>query len=195
MSTKFERNAWYAAARSEELRNKLLARILLRNALALNRKKESAPALLEDRCLQSCASSNLGCVHGDDVQCDYHGLCFSVSGVCTQNPGSEVISPLAREAALHLVECHRVVCYCNGKKEVSGPALISDSSHIITQGHQMSTGSYFAQSQVHYELVTDNLLDLTQVGSKLLPVSQSQICLRMTHLEAQSIGAVHGIHQ
>ena len=99
VSGTYLRNAWYVAAWSDDLaEGKLLARTIMKEPVVLYRKADGSPAALHDRCPHRFAPLSMGkIVHGDAVQCPYHGLEFDASGACTLNPhGTKNIPSRAR---------------------------------------------------------------------------------------------------
>ena len=78
MSGTYLRNAWYVAAWSDDLaEGKLLARTIMKEPIVLYRRADGSPAALHDRCPHRFAPLSMGkIVHGDAVQCPYHGLEF-----------------------------------------------------------------------------------------------------------------------
>ena len=81
-------NAWYVAAWSDDLtEGQLLARTILKEPVVLYRKSDGAVVALGDRCPHRFAPLHMGkIVHGDRVQCPYHGLEFDQTGACVLNP-------------------------------------------------------------------------------------------------------------
>src|SRR5262244_3015888 len=69
------RNAWYVAAWSDDLADgALLARTILKEPIVLYRTADGHVAALQDRCPHRFAPLHMGkVVHGDRVQCPYHG--------------------------------------------------------------------------------------------------------------------------
>lgn len=80
------RGYWYIAARSEELRERPLARTLLGERLVLFRAADGAPAALEDRCAHRNMTLSEGVVRGGCVECPYHGWRYALDGACVEIP-------------------------------------------------------------------------------------------------------------
>lgn len=78
-------NHWYAAAKSEELTNKPLGRIVLGEMLVLFRVFGQPVALL-DRCLHRNALLSEGEVKNGCVACPYHGWTYNADGEVVHVP-------------------------------------------------------------------------------------------------------------
>src|SRR5207248_9978614 len=88
------KNTWYAAAFSDEVGGRPVARTLLDEPWVIYRKSDGTPAMLLDRCPHRFAPLSLGQVIGDDIQCPYHGLRFDSTGACVSNPHAKDAGPL-----------------------------------------------------------------------------------------------------
>jgi vanillate O-demethylase monooxygenase subunit len=153
-------NAWYAAAFSDEVTRKPIARTLLDKPVVLFRREDTTAVALLDRCPHRFAPLSAGTVVGDKIQCAYHGLQFDGTGRCVANPhndGSPL--PAARVESFQLLERYGIVWLWPGK-QLADPALLPDFPFLeddsvwrVIKGHLHVKGNY--------QLVTDNLLDLT----------------------------------
>src|SRR5262249_11568846 len=78
VSRTYLRNAWYVAAWSDDLGDgQLLGRTILKQPIVLYRQSDGKVAALQDRCPHRFAPLHMGkVVHGDRLQCPYHGLEF-----------------------------------------------------------------------------------------------------------------------
>lgn len=79
-------NHWHIACRSNQLKNRPVARTILGIPLVLFRSGGKAGALL-DRCPHRNAPLSLGQVESDGLRCVYHGWKFDPSGACREIPG------------------------------------------------------------------------------------------------------------
>ena len=68
------KNAWYAAAFSPEIAERLLARRVLGEALVFYRTRAGDPVALADRCPHRSVPLSLGKLVDDTVRCTYHGI-------------------------------------------------------------------------------------------------------------------------
>jgi phenylpropionate dioxygenase-like ring-hydroxylating dioxygenase large terminal subunit len=79
---------WYAVARSQALRAKPLAVVLLGTPIVVYRSGKGEVTALLDRCPHRNVPLSLGRVHGDGTLCcAYHGWQFRSDGSCTAIPG------------------------------------------------------------------------------------------------------------
>ncbi len=86
---------WFIACRSDEVKDRPIARTVLGTPLALFRSA-SGPAALVDRCPHRNVPLSLGRVRDRELECAYHGWRFDGSGACVAVPGS--CEPLDRKA-------------------------------------------------------------------------------------------------
>ncbi len=76
-----ERDFWYIAARSHELRgNRVIAARILDHWLALFRDEQGRAVALEDRCLHRAAPLSQGRLCAGRLQCAYHGWTYDGEG-------------------------------------------------------------------------------------------------------------------
>lgn len=82
------KDAWYAAARSDELRKgQPLQRVIMEELIALWRRPDGAPAALVDRCPHRNALLSEGDIQPDGaIRCPYHGWTFGADGACLKIP-------------------------------------------------------------------------------------------------------------
>src|ERR1044071_4088482 len=79
--TKGPRNAWYVVAFSDEITEKPLARTILGDRVVMYRTSLGKPVVLADRCPHRAMALSQGkVVHGDRIQCPYHGMEYDPAG-------------------------------------------------------------------------------------------------------------------
>src|SRR6202012_3346140 len=126
ISGTYLRNAWYVAAWSDDLaEGQLLGRVILKQPVVLYRKADGNVAALDDRCSHRFAPLHMGkVVHGDRVQCPYHGLEFAASGACVLNPhGAKNIPSRAHIRSYPVIEKHKAIWIWMGDRP-AGPAKV-----------------------------------------------------------------------
>jgi phenylpropionate dioxygenase-like ring-hydroxylating dioxygenase large terminal subunit len=155
------RNAWYAAGSTTEIGRKPLRRVLLGEPVVLFRKEDGVPIALADRCPHRFAPLSRGRLVGDELQCGYHGLRFDTSGVCTHNPHGDTIPRQARVRSYTLLERHGFVWIWMGE-EASEPELLPDLAPFGRREGYATVDGYL-RIAANYQLITDNLLDLSHV--------------------------------
>ena len=155
----FLRNVWYAAATSQEVGDGLFSRVVIGTRVLLYRTTTGQPVALEDRCPHRFAPLSMGKREGDCVRCGYHGLTFDPSGNCVRNPFGEHIPPRATVRTFPVIERHRLLWIWPGDPAKADPASIPDFSFVESD----ATPIGHLSMQAHYELLTDNLMDLSHI--------------------------------
>lgn len=154
----FIRNAWYLAAWSEEVpRDGFLARTLLGEPWVILHTAEAGWTMLADRCPHRFVPLSRGKRRGDAIACGYHGLTFGSDGTCVFNPFGKALPPEARVAARPLVERHGGLWFWPGDAALADPATIPDFAFI----DDATDARDHLVMDVNYELISDNLLDLS----------------------------------
>jgi vanillate O-demethylase monooxygenase subunit len=161
--TSFVRNAWYAAAWSDEVgRDKPLACMMLGEPVVLYRDASGAPVALEDRCVHRSMPLSLGRIRGDLIECGYHGLQYASSGRCVRIPGQPSIPRTACIRSYPVVEQDGFVWVWMGDPARADEAAVTRFPWMKRPGWQRT--SLHAHIACHYQLVIDNLLDLSHLA-------------------------------
>jgi phenylpropionate dioxygenase-like ring-hydroxylating dioxygenase large terminal subunit len=162
----FLRNIWYVAMWSKDLEaDKLVGRKILNTPVVIYRKADGQPAAIGDICPHRFAPLHMGKrVDGNRIQCAYHGLEFDSTGACTKNPHGAGRVPTAARVKNHpIVEKHSLLWIWMGDK-APDPALIPNFSMLDENSeHQVSRRDWLMMD-ANYELITDNLLDLSHTA-------------------------------
>ncbi len=164
-SNLFLRNAWYVACWDEEVEaGALLARTILNEPVVLFRAEDGRVAALLDRCAHRFAPMHMGkLLPGDRIQCPYHGLEFDGSGACVHNPhGNGNIPSRARIRKFPTVTRHNAVWIWMGENEPDYDA-VPDFSVLDGVPETFETKRDRIKIKANYELIVDNLLDLSHV--------------------------------
>jgi vanillate O-demethylase monooxygenase subunit len=153
------RNAWYAAAWPDEIDNELVARTFLNEPVVLYRDPEGHAVALADRCPHRFAPLSKGKIVEGSIQCPYHGLRFDTMGKCVHN----YHGPIPKTAAVRaypLLERFGVVWIWMGDPDGADEALLPEFSGFNgAMGWAVVRG--YLSVHANYQLVTDNLLDLS----------------------------------
>ena len=161
-ATTFLRDSWHAAAWSEEVGDTPFATTICDEALVLVRQGRGEVSALSGICPHRFASLGQGrWLAGERLQCPYHGLEFDASGQCVANPHG-AIPRVARLRRYPLVERHSLLWVWLGDEERADPALIPDFSLLEDPGRRTIRGRLLTNA--NFELITDNLMDLTHVA-------------------------------
>jgi vanillate O-demethylase monooxygenase subunit len=129
----------------------------------LYRKENGDPIAMLDRCPHRFVPLSLGTLRGDEIACAYHGLRFDSAGICTHNPHGATIPKAARVDTYPVVDRHGATWIWFGDAEAADPALIPDYSPFASPGRYAAVHGY-THMKANYELITDNLLDLSHVA-------------------------------
>jgi len=159
----FVHNAWYIGAWADEVKPLgLLGRTLLGLPVVFYRGEDGKAFALEDRCCHRALPLSHGCVIGDQLQCGYHGLVYDNKGVCVKVPGQERVPAQAKVRSYPVVEQDQMLWIWMGD-----PAL-ADASVIVRHPWHSDPGWVWIKDRysiaANYQLITDNLMDLTHVG-------------------------------
>jgi phenylpropionate dioxygenase-like ring-hydroxylating dioxygenase large terminal subunit len=128
----------------------------------LLRKADGEVVALSNLCPHRFASLSSGrWIDGERLQCPYHGLEFDASGQCVHNPHGAV-PRAARLRRYPVVERHTAIWLWVGAEENADPDLIPDFSLLSSPTLAPVRGRL--EMDVNYELITDNLMDLSHVA-------------------------------
>jgi phenylpropionate dioxygenase-like ring-hydroxylating dioxygenase large terminal subunit len=158
----FLRNAWYMAGWSETLTDRPLRLKIMGEGIALTRLSDGIAVAIGDRCPHRYASLSDGKLVDDALECPYHGLRFDRTGACVFNPhGDRSIPPGAKVKSYPLVERHLGMWIWMGDPALADETAIPDFSIFLDP--QFVSSRDYLRIGANYELVTDNLLDLSHV--------------------------------
>jgi phenylpropionate dioxygenase-like ring-hydroxylating dioxygenase large terminal subunit len=159
----FPMNQWYIAAFSWELTDKPLGRTLLNRPVVLFRAGDGQAAALEDRCCHRALPLSCGTLDKGGLRCGYHGLLYDAAGKCIEIPGQVNIPQKACVTSYPIQERDQIVWMWFGAEADSQP----DCEAPAYQWHD-DPRYEFSGDVYHYnapfELVHDNLLDLSHLG-------------------------------
>lgn len=152
------RNAWYMAAWASEVpEDGFLSRVLLDDPWLVLRKSDGSWAMMADRCPHRFVPLSRGKRVGDTMACGYHGLTFGTDGACVFNPFGRELPPEAKVATMPVVERHGALWFWPGDAARANPDAIPDFAFIAETGDATD----HLVMDVNYELIADNLLDLS----------------------------------
>ncbi|MFM9971397.1 MAG: Rieske 2Fe-2S domain-containing protein [Burkholderiales bacterium] len=160
---RFPRNNWYVAAFSEDVGTAPVARTVCGDAVALFRTQSGRLAAVEDRCVhRGMPFTHGGECSGEIIRCPYHGLEFDTNGKCVAIPGQDRIPEGAKLITYPVREQDRLIWIWMGD-----PAIAAGSSppeHIEHSDAKWArASSIFMEVKADWQLVNDNLLDLTHL--------------------------------
>lgn len=158
----FLKNTWYVAAQPEEISRQPFGRTVCNEKIVFWRTQDGAPVAFEDRCCHRRLPLRKGLIHGDVLECFYHGLQFDTTGRCIHVPGQTTVPPGAQVRSYPVVEKYNWIWIWMGD-----PAL-ADESKIVPYPWKVAEdwgdkGTYF-HVKCDYRLIVDNLLDLSHLA-------------------------------
>lgn len=153
------KNAWYVAGFDHELAEApMVARRFLDIPVVMLRHSNGELAALEDLCPHRLMPLSLGKRVGDELQCGYHGLKFSIAGQCTSVPGQTSAPASACVRTFALTSRHGLLWIWLGRKDLADEALIPDIHWNDDADWTPSRGYHHVDAD--FRLSVDNLLDL-----------------------------------
>jgi phenylpropionate dioxygenase-like ring-hydroxylating dioxygenase large terminal subunit len=165
-TTRFLRNTWYVAMYGSGLdEGRLVHRTILNEPIVFFRKEDGGIAAISDRCSHRFVPLSMGkLLSGDRVQCIYHGLQYGADGKCVLNPhGSGKVSGASHLKSYPVVEKHTLIWIWMGDKPAD-PGKIPDYSCLDDRPELHVTEPGYLNVKVHYQLLVDNLLDLSHIS-------------------------------
>jgi vanillate O-demethylase monooxygenase subunit len=157
-------NAWYIGAWDYELTQSLMMRYMLDEPVLMYRSASGDAVAMSNRCPHRFAPLHLGRLVGDRVECAYHGLQFDRTGRCVHNPrdcGSDAMPRNSTIRTFPTVERFGAVWVWMGAADPD-ELLLGDYSFIDDHERFRTIRGVFDVDN-HYEMCTDNALDLTHV--------------------------------
>lgn len=155
-------NCWYVAAWGSELSEKPIARRLLNEPVVLFRSETGLAVALEDRCCHRNYPLSFGTVVGETIVCGYHGMTFDCSGQCVKVPGQELLPTGAKVRCFPTHERDGFVWFWPGDPALANIADIPVYPYHLDASWAHKGTKYLIKC--HYELLNDNLIDLSHVG-------------------------------
>lgn len=159
----FLRNCWYLAAWSDEVATAPFARTILNERVLMYRTSDGSAVALSDRCPHRFAPLHLGQVREDRIQCPYHGLQFDRDGKCVFNPQAGGATPAAARLKTYpLTEHYGGLWIWMGDSALADASNLPDLFYLRPEANYSRVTTY-VHTQANYELMSDNILDLTHV--------------------------------
>jgi vanillate monooxygenase len=152
------RQAWYVAARSDELSNAPLGRRICNVPMVFWRNERGQVAALEDFCPHRGAPLSLGILRGGNLVCGYHGLVMGCEGRAVAMPGQNV-APFPPIRAFPTIERHGFVWVWPGHHALASPDTLPPL--FWADNPKWAYGGGHFHIDCDYRLMIDNLMDLT----------------------------------
>jgi vanillate O-demethylase monooxygenase subunit len=163
--TSYLRNAWYAAAWSQEVGRQLLRRVIMDEAIVFFRKEDGTAVALSNRCAHRFGPLHLGKLEADTVSCPYHGLRYDASGRCVFNPnGNQLVPSGARLRTFSLVERYGILWIWPGDPARANADHIPELSYL-EDSTRYARVQGFMEVRANYRYIIDNLVDGAHVAT------------------------------
>lgn len=158
--TPYIRNSWYPASWSDALTSEPIARTFLEEEVVLYRGEHGQVIALSNVCPHRFAALAKGRIYGDAIECPYHGLRFGSDGRCVRNPHGPAPGA-ARIQAYPVAEKLGMIWIWMGDPARADTALLPENADREDERFDWVQG--YLHVEGNYQLVIDNLLDLTHV--------------------------------
>ena len=156
----FLRNRWYMAAWSSEVADTPLGRRILGERIVFFRTDAGAAVALSGVCPHRFAPLDRGAVLADQLICPYHGLRFDAVGWCVHNPNGDGHIPRhTRLKDYTIAERHGILWIWLGDEALARETDVP--THAFQSSSNYAAEFIYRRVDSNYELLTDNLLDLT----------------------------------
>ena len=163
----FPLNQWYVAGFQWELEDKPLARTFLDQPVVMFRTASGGVAALEDRCCHRSVPLSCGALDEGGIRCGYHGLLYAPDGKCIEIPGQVKIPGKACVRAYRAEIRNQVIWIWMGERDDKGVMTEPAGAPPEVAAHdnpryRFKGGAFHYDAP--YQLIHDNLLDLSHVG-------------------------------
>jgi len=159
------RNGWYVAAFSDEIGEDLLSRWILNQPIVLYRKGDGTAVAVQGRCPHRHYPLGESKRVGDAIQCGYHGITFDWAGKCTFLPSQDTIPGVYTIRTYPLVERGLWAWIWPGEPGKADVSLIPTLDEIGFGLEGFYCKPFYSHHvEGRYQLLNDNLLDLTHLG-------------------------------
>lgn len=159
------RNAWYVVAFPHEVDRTLLTRWVLNQPIVLYRKQDGTAVAVGGRCPHRHFPLGESRLVGDAIQCGYHGITFGADGRCTAVPSQTNVPGVYRIPNYPLVERGLWLWIWPGDPALADESLLPDVADIgLAEPDQIARPFYSLSVKGRYQLLNDNLLDLTHLS-------------------------------
>ncbi|MDN8037060.1 aromatic ring-hydroxylating dioxygenase subunit alpha [Burkholderia vietnamiensis] len=160
----FALNQWYVAGFGWEFDSSpLVARTLLGKPVVLFRTPDGKVAALEDRCCHRSLPLSCGTVEDRGLRCGYHGLLFAANGACLEIPGQEKIPSKCKVHSYQLVEKDQILWIWFGDADHPTSLQAPPDYPWHSDARYEFRGDIY-HYDAPYQLIHDNLLDLSHLG-------------------------------
>lgn len=159
----FPLNQWYVAGFSWQLKDKPVGRTILNEQIVFFNDENGKTCAIEDRCVHRFLPLSEGTLDNGSVRCGYHGMLFDGCGKCTEIPGQEKIPRKAKVKAYNVEVQNDIIWIWFGDENNTEPNC-KPPIYEIHSNKDYVYGGDVVHYDVPYQLIHDNLLDLSHLG-------------------------------
>jgi vanillate O-demethylase monooxygenase subunit len=159
----YPRNQWYVAAFASELTTTPIERWILGEPVVLFRSEDGRPIALDNRCVHRGYPLHKGRVHGDTIECGYHGFRFDPSGACVRIPTQTHIPAKTCVRSFPVAQPSLLVWIWMGDPALADESKIPAHPWLGNPEWHLAMTSQFVVN-APFVLFNDNLLDLSHVS-------------------------------
>lgn len=155
-------NAWYVAARSDEISRTFMARQILGRSVLLFRREDGTPVALQNRCCHRSFPLVHGKLDGDVIQCGYHGFRYDCTGKCVSVPSQPRAPENVRLRRYAVIERKPLVWIWGGDPDAADESLLPHPAWLGAPDWDIYIG--FLNIKGSYVHMHENLLDLSHLS-------------------------------
>jgi phenylpropionate dioxygenase-like ring-hydroxylating dioxygenase large terminal subunit len=161
---KFLKNSWYVAAWADEVIQSPTSIRVLGDKICIFRNSQNKAIAFEDFCPHRRLPLSMGRLHGDLLECGYHGLTFDCSGRCVSAPTNDnVIPDNASVKTYPLEERYGLIWIWMGDSDKADTNQIFQIENFGDKGWGYNRGKAI-DVECNYQYINDNLLDPSHVA-------------------------------
>ena len=162
----FLENQWYVAAWSSEVASdQPFERWICGQPVVFYRDQEGKAVALHGRCPHRNFPLSKARIHGNILECGYHGLQFDPDGNCVRIPSQDTIPDVCRLSAYILVEKWEWLWIWVGDPARADPDLIPDHNEIrLTEPGWLAVPALTNHLKGRTQLLHENLTDISHLS-------------------------------
>ena len=162
----FLENQWYVAAWSSEIASdQPFERWICGQPVVFYRDQEGKAVALHGRCPHRNFPLSKARIHGNILECGYHGLQFDPDGNCVRIPSQDTIPDVCRLSAYVLVEKWEWLWIWVGDPARADPDLIPDHKEIrLTEPGWLAVPALTNHLKGRTQLLHENLTDISHLS-------------------------------
>lgn len=159
-------NCWYVACWGADVTEQPMERWILDRPVVFYRNSAGAVVALGGRCPHRGFPLAKGRVCGDTIECGYHGIQFDATGKCTHVPTQDRIPERMKVPSYPVHEVWDWIWIWMGDPALADVSIIPDHDALglADPANWEPDVKVYSNVAARYQLLHDNLLDLSHVG-------------------------------